>query len=139
MSVEEIKALGRRWFEKVNKGEVAAMEVIDEIFSPNFIFHSGTGEDIRGLDNFKKQLRETFNAFPNIHFAIDDMIVEGDKLAVRWTMSCTHKGEVGVSPNNKKWKMWTISIDRVAGGKFVEEWERYDTQGLMKQLGLIAQ
>jgi len=30
-----------------------------------------------------------------------------------------------------------ITIDRVANGKFVEEWVRYDTYGFMQQLGLV--
>ena len=138
MSAEEIKALGRRYVEEVNKGKAAAMAVIDELFSPDFVFHSGAGEDIRGLENFKKQLSEFFSAFPDVHFTFDDMIVEGDKVAVRFTWTGTHKGELmGISPTNKKWTMWEISIDRIAGGKFVEEWNRYDTLGLMQQLGLV--
>jgi len=133
MSAEEIKTLVRRWIEGANKGKAAAMAVIDELFSPDFVFHSGTGEDIRGLENFKKQLSESFSAFPDFHFTIDDMVAEGDKVAMRWTMTGTH---TGINPTNKKWTMWTITIDRIAGGKFVEEWERYDTLGLMQQLGL---
>ena len=66
------------------------------------------------------------------------MVVEGDKVATRCTMTGTHKGEfMGIPPTNKKVTVWAISIDRVAGGKFVEEWGTYDTLGLMKQLGIV--
>jgi len=113
------------------------MAVIDELYSPDFVLHSGSGEDIRGLENFKKQLSEFFSAFPDVHFTFDDMVVEGDKAAVRFTWTGTHKGELmGVLPTNKKVTIWEISIDRIAGGKFVEEWNRYDTLGWMRQLGL---
>ena len=43
----------------------------------------------------------------------------------------------GASPTDKKVTISAITIDRIANGKFVEEWERYDTLGLMQQLGLI--
>jgi len=66
------------------------------------------------------------------------MIVEGDKVVERFTFTGTHKGEyMGHSPTNKKVTMWAICIVRVAGGKFVEEWERMDTLGLMQQLGAV--
>lgn len=66
------------------------------------------------------------------------MFPEGDKVAVRFTTTGTHKGEFrGVPPTtNKKVMVWGINIDRIAGEKFVESWERYDTLGWMKQLGL---
>jgi predicted ester cyclase len=59
------------------------------------------------------------------------MIVEGDKVATRYTWAGTDKA------NNKIVVMWQIEIDRVAGGKFVECWERYDTLGLMQQLRAV--
>jgi predicted ester cyclase len=66
------------------------------------------------------------------------MVVEGGKVAVRWTMTGTHTGEwKGIPPTNKRVTFWGISIDRIAGGKFVESWERYDTLGWMQQLGLV--
>ena len=65
------------------------------------------------------------------------MIVEGDKVAVRFTLTGSHQGEfMGRPPTNKKVTMWGITIDRVAGGKFVEEWERSDTLGFKQQFGL---
>jgi len=57
----------------------------------------------------------------DVHFTLDDMIVEGDKVAVRHTFSGTHKGEsMGIPPTNKKVTIWEIDIIRIAGGKFVE-------------------
>ena len=137
MSTKEIKALCRRFAEEVNKGEAAAMAVMDEMFSPDFIFHSGTGEDVHGLEVFKKQNSEFFRACPDLHFSIDDMIVEGDKVATRWTLTGTQKGAfAGIPATNKKRTISALYIDRLAGGKFAEEWERYDTLGMMQQLGL---
>jgi len=138
MSAKEIKALERRFFKEWNKGKTAAMAAIDELCATNVAYHGGGGEEIHGIKDFKKSMSEIFSAFPDNHFTINDMIVEGDKATVRWTMTGTHKGKFsGISPTNKKITMWGIAIDRIAGGKFVETWERLDTLGFMQQLGLV--
>jgi len=138
MSAKEIKALERRFFKEWNKGKAATMAAIDELCATNVVYHSGSGEEIHGIKGFKQYMSEFFSAFPDNHFTINDMVVEGDKAAVRWTMTGTHKGKFsGVPPTNKKITMWGIAIDRIAGGKFVETWERFDTLGFMQQLGLV--
>jgi len=138
MSAKEIKALVRRLIEEHNKGKAAAMAVIDELCATNIAYHGSGGEEIRGIKDYKQSTSESYNVIPDLHFAIDDIVVEGDKVAVRFTLTGTHKGEfMGHPPTNKKLKEWAIIIYRVVGGKFVEGWERGDTLGLMQQLGLI--
>ena len=137
MSAKEIKALDRHFFEEWNKGKAAAMAVIDELCATNLVFHGGSGEDIRGIKDFKQLMNKFYSAFPDNHFTIDDIVAEGDKVAVRYTITGTHKGEWrGAPPTNKKVTVSVIQIDRIAGGKLVEAWERYDTLGAMRQLGL---
>jgi len=138
MSVKEIKALARRWFEEANKGKEAFMAAIDELYATDIVGHGSGGEETRGLKELKLHLMELFSAFPDFQFTIDDMVVEGDKVAIRYTWTGTHKGEIkGIPPTNKKVTMWSIQIDRVAGGKFVEIWARHDTLGSMQQLGIV--
>jgi len=138
MSAEEIKALVRRFFEESNKGKEAALAVIDELFATNIAYHGGGGEEIRGIKDYKQSTSESYNASPDLHFTIDDIVAEGDKVAVRLTFSGTNKGEImGIPPTNKKLTIWGINIYRVVGGKFVEGWERADTLGLMQQLGVV--
>ena len=138
MSAKEIKALERRLYEECNKGKAAAMAVIDELYATDLVYHSSTGRDIRGIKDYKQHVSDMYSAFPDFHFTIDDMVVEGDKVAVRLTATGTHKGEFrGIPSTNKKVTVSMIQIDRVVGGKFVEGWSRYDTLGLMQQLGLI--
>ena len=94
MSIKEIKALGRRFVEELNKGKAAAMAAIDGLYAPNLVHHSGTGDDIHGLKDYKQYWSEAFSAFPDIHLTFDDMIVEGNKAATRFTWTGTHKGEL---------------------------------------------
>lgn len=44
---------------------------------------------------------------------------------------------MGIPATNKKVTVRAIAIDRIVGGKFVEEWGMYDTLGLMQQLGAV--
>ena len=124
MSIEEIKALWRRFVEELNKGRV-----LDELLATDFVLHSVNDADIHG--SLKEFFSDVFNAFPDVHFTIDDMIAEGDKVATRWTMTGTHKA------TNKTVTVWGIGIVRVVGGKIAERWLRSDTLGIRQQLGLI--
>jgi len=136
MSTKDLKALDRHFFAEWNKGKGAAMAAIDETCANNIVWHSD--EDIRGLKDFKKYMGEFYDAFPDNHFAIDDMFTEGDKVAVRYTITGTHKGEyMGIPPTNKKVRLWAIEIDRIVGGKFVEGWIKFDTLSFTQQLGLV--
>ena len=138
MSTKEIKALTRRLFEEFNKGKAAAMAIMDELCATNIVYHGAGGEETRGLKDYKQHESEIFSAFPDLHMTIDDIVAEGDKVATRFTMTATHKGEYkGVAPTNKKGTLEAISIDRIVAGKFVEEWTKYDTLGLMQQLGVV--
>ena len=94
--------------------------------------------DSHGLEEYKQRVSSVRNAFPDIHFTVDDVIAEGDKVVHRWTLVATHKKEFrGIQPTGKKVTIWAIGIERIVDGKFVETWERYDTLGMMRQLGVI--
>ena len=138
MSTRDLKALERHFIQEFNKGKTAAMAAIDEICATNQIYHQSTGEDMHGLKAVKQFFDEFFDAFPDAHATLDDVIAEGDKAVIRYTFTGTHKGELmGIPATNKKVTLSVIEIDRFAGGKIVELWERFDTLGFMQQLGVI--
>jgi len=125
-------------YEEYNKGKAAVLSVIDELYATDTIQHSSSGQDIRGIENYKQHVSAFSSAFPDLHFTIDDMFAEGDRVALRVTAAGTNKGAFrGIPPTNKKVTVEMIQVDRIVGGKFVEGWSRYDTLGLMQQLGLI--
>ena len=78
------------------------------------------------------------SAFPDMQATIEDMIAEGDKVAVRYTGTGTHKGELmGIPATGKQIAVTGIEIIRIAGGKMVERWEAFDNLSFMQQLGVI--
>jgi steroid delta-isomerase-like uncharacterized protein len=135
---EKIKAIQRHLFEEMSKGKEAWMKVMDELYATNFVIHQSNGQETRGLKNYKQYVSELISAIPDFHFTLDDVVAEGNKVAVHFTATGTHKGNyMGVPPTNKKVTMWVISIDQIADGKIAERWERTDTLGMMQQLGVV--
>ena len=67
---------------------------------------------------------------------IDDMVAEGNKVAIRVTFKGTHQGEfLGIAPTGKDVSIPISLIYRLAGGMIVEHWMLADQLGLMQQLG----
>ncbi len=91
--------------------------------------------DLQGLKQFVTVVTAVF---PDWHPTIEDMIAEGDKVVVRFTGSGTHKGEfMGIPPTGKQVTITAIAIQRIAGGKIVENWLQADMLGMMQQLGVV--
>ncbi len=135
MSVEENKAKQRRvWEEVLNKGN---LEIIPEFFAPNYSFHSPLGLEAKGPDGFKQMVAMMRTALPDLHVTIDDMFAEGDRVATRFTLTGTFKGEMmGMPPTGKKATVAGIVITLWEGGKEVEAWESLDTLAFYQQLGI---
>jgi steroid delta-isomerase-like uncharacterized protein len=133
---EENKALQRRQTEEVfNKHNPDA---VDEFFAPDYVSHNappGMPNDREGL---KALVAMYVGAFPDLKVTSDFQLAEGDKVVMRWTARGTHTGELmGIPATGKRIEMTGISIQRIAGGKIVEEWDESDQMGMMQQLGVV--
>jgi len=78
-------------------------------------------------------------SFPDRQQTVEQIVGEGDLVAVRTTTRATHTGATffGVPPSSKKVQVESMSLYRVAGGKVVEHWGLNDGLALMMQLGAI--
>ena len=97
---EENKAQARRSYEEVfNKHNVDA---IDEFCAPGFVDHTAPPDVSPGIDGLKQLLGMYFNAFPDLHLTLDEMVAEGDVVVVRSTGRATHTGDLmGIPPTGK--------------------------------------
>ena len=135
MSVEENKALIRRLIEEAwNKGNLA---VIDELLSPDYVLHiAAPGTPDR--EGYKQAVNMYRTDWSDFRLTVEDMVAEGDKVAMRGTLRGTHKGEhMGIAPTGKELTLTAIAIRRFEGGKIVEEWVETDMLGLMQQMGVV--
>jgi predicted ester cyclase len=135
MSTEQNKALARRVTEEGLNHQNPAL--VDDLCAPAFVFHNAS-RTIQGLPAYKHFLSKFFAAFPDAHFTTEDLIAEGDTVAVRRTFRGTHTGSLmGIPPTGRQVTITDIAILRVANGKFVEAWNNTDELGLLQQLGVI--
>lgn len=115
----------------------ANLELLDGIFDTNVVIHDcGSPKDIHGLDELKSFYEESHRGLPDFKIAFDDVLVSGDKIIDRWTITATHTGSLrGIPPTGKAVRFSGLAIDRVANGKIVEEWVSFNLLDLMLQLG----
>jgi len=148
MSIEENKAIFRRWFEMEDfrgiqeaENPKAAIEqtmrkVREEIYAPDFVVHT-PGVDMP-LESYMQYSIARLDAFPDWNCTIEDMVAEGDKVVARMTYRGTHKGEFqGIPATGKEIEVGGVAITCLTGGKFIEGWGYYDRLGMMQQLGVV--
>lgn len=136
MSIQHNKALVRRYVEEVlNRKNLAP---VDELFAPTFVDHDSSMPEARGPAGIKRLAAMVHASFPDVRFTIEDMIAEGDKVVYRYSVHGTHQKDfMGISATGKQISFTGMHIYRVASGKLQEEWENWDTLGLMRQLGVV--
>ena len=130
------KALLTRWFDEVwNQGRAAT---IDELLTEDSVVY-GLGPALRGVEEFKTFHANYRNAFPDITIQIDDMVAEGDMIAVRWSASGTHRGDgLGFGATGREARFSGMLVARARDGKLLEGWNSFDQLGMLNQLGVVA-
>jgi predicted SnoaL-like aldol condensation-catalyzing enzyme len=125
MSVEESKAIVNRvWHEVFNAGK---LDVVDELVDTSYVYYGPGGYEMKGPEGLKQFVRGLRTSFPDLHFTVEDLIAEGDKVVSRWTLRGTRR------TTNKQVAIMGIIITRVVGGKCVEDWEIYDRLYMAEQ------
>lgn len=130
------KALMRRYYEEVfNQRNLGAL---DDFLAPNQVDHT-LPPNLPPTTAGSKQATAMFlTAFPDLHVTIDDMIAEGDQIAIRFTSHGTQRGSFGgMPPTGRQVTIPSYLIARIADGKIVEQWGLDDQLGMLRQLGVI--
>ena len=110
-----------------------------DVIADNYVQHNGRAG--QGLAGTQATFRGYFQTFPDMHVQVDDLMMDGDKVVARLTITATHSHPVQLGPNapvfpptGKKLSWGDIEIWRVADGKFVEHWDQSDLAGLARQM-----
>jgi len=134
MSGEDSKSLVLHHFERFNQHDLDGAAAV---YASDLRFY-GLAPQPLDPDGWKQTLGVFLAAFPDAHFVVDDVIAEGDRVAVRHTFQGTHQGAFqGIPPTGNRVAVSGIVIYRVAGDKIVEGWLNADFLGMMQQLGVI--
>jgi predicted ester cyclase len=132
---EENKALVRRFYAEIDKGNVGAL---DELVAEDYVDHSPPPF---AFSPGRKGLIEAFELFweatPGYH-EIEDQIAEGDKVVTRLTAYGKHEGDLpGIPRTGNEMKMTAVVIHRIENGKLAEKWSDKDVLRMLQQLEVI--
>lgn len=136
MSAEN-KAIVRRLYEEVwNKRK---LDLVSEIISPSHALQApNVVGSAMGPEAYKRQFALFLAGYSDLHWAIEDLIAEDDKVVACWTITGTHRGEfMGVPPTNKKVSVEGITIHHITNGKIMDSYSNWDALGMMQQLGVV--
>jgi predicted ester cyclase len=135
MSAEANKALIRRFYTEIDKGNI---EIVDELVDENYVDHNPPPFPLpAGREGVKKAFRIFQEATPGFH-KIEDQIAEGDRVVTRLTSIGRHDGDLPGAPRTgNEMKMTSITIHRIASGKLVEKWAEKDLMALLTSIGLM--
>ena len=134
MSTQDNKALVRRGFDTLNERNWTAFY---ELISPDMVLHEASAT-LQGLEAYQQFVSMYYAAFPDLHFTVEDMIAEEDRVVARYRGRGTHQGELmGIAPTGKPTTVSNILITRIANEKVVEQWLNTEMLGMLQQLGVV--
>ena len=135
MSVEANKALVRRFVEQVlGRGDFAALA---ELAAPDCVDHAAAAPGRPGLAAIAGVVVVWRAAFPDLAVEVEDLLADGERVAVRSTVRGTHRGDFfGLAPTGRPLAVTALAHYRLAGGRIVERWAVVDTLEVLRQLGV---
>jgi steroid delta-isomerase-like uncharacterized protein len=111
------------------------VDVVDRFFADDFVSHNippGLPPGAEGVKRFFAMFRD---AFPDVSVTVDELVAEGDRVAVATTLTGTHQGELmGFAPTGRPVSVTGIDVVRIADGRIAEHRGLTDIVGLMRQL-----
>lgn len=138
MSVETNKAVLRRWFTEIVNGQTppdVLMAAIDEYIAPDFVDHDGPDPQ-HGREALRRALPVLLKALPDASFTVEQLIGEGDLVAVRLRGQATHTSEVaGIAPTGKHITWTENEIFRLVDGRAVESWGEGSLDEALAEIG----
>ena len=130
------KALIKRMVDTFNSGN---LDGLDQVYAIDAKFHGAMGVELSGLEDLKGYFQTFVDAFSDLPTIGDPIVAEGDMVVVHFVVSGTHTSDLeDIPPTGKRIEeVRGLSMNRISGGRVVEEWEVVDQMGMMQQLGAI--
>ncbi len=134
MEPADPRAIVQQVYAAINAGDLDAAR---RLLAPDLVEHEAIGESRRGPDAFLWFIQTFRAAFPDLQVTPEDVIVEGGRVAVRSTLTGTHRGELmGLPGSGRHVRIGGIDVMRIADGKVLEHWGLADSLSLLQQIGM---
>ena len=114
-----------------NQGDLG---LLDQLVASDYVGPQGS----KGPGGFRGIVAGLRTGFPDIHYTVDDMIAEGDRVAVRWHWTGTNKGPFRAFPaTGKTFTNPGVGIFQFKDGKIVAATLETDRLGFLEQMGVV--
>jgi predicted ester cyclase len=111
-------------------------ELAAEFVTPDVKWHGGTLGSIEGSDNLVALLRSFIGALPDLNAQEQDIVADGETVAVRFVVEATHEGELlGIAPTGNRVRWDAVDVYRLRDGKISEEWAADDLTAILAAVG----
>ena len=136
--MSDVLNLNKQLIERIYRDCINAgrTELIEELIGQDFVGTRGE----KGPAGFAQTVAMVRKGFPDVHFTVEDLIAEGDRVVARWTMEGTHRGPfAGFAASQKRVRQNAIVIYQIRDGKIVRAWLQNDRLGLLQQIGALPE
>ena len=138
MSAEASRDLIHRLFDEViNQWNFA---ILDQLFAPTFRVDPDDSQTqaAQGPEDAERFFTWLRSVFPDLHYTIDDIVVEGEKAVARVHAHGTHRGDyLGQQPTDLAVEYSEMVILRVADNRIAEWWVVLNQLPILQQIGAI--
>ncbi len=134
LTEEEATILLNRFMETVTNTDTTLAE---EMLHPDCVFrYPLLPEPIKGIEGYKYLIKNTAKAFAELDIKFEEVIVKGDRIWSRYTMTGINAGSLGdIPPTGKEFQVTGIAITRIVDGKIIEDETYWNVLGFYQQLG----
>jgi steroid delta-isomerase-like uncharacterized protein len=128
------KLIEESWAAAWDRGDV---DKLDGLLAPGY--RRLGADESQDLTQFKASIVATRTAFPDLTTIIDDIVIEGDRAAIRWHSSGTHEHSLlGVPATKRTVEVSGATFARFEGDLIAEEFVTWDPRSLLSALGIIS-
>ena len=133
-SVEPLREVVRKLADTFNNPQNRESSYFD-FYDDSLIIHGFPPNLPTNKEGFKQFIYLLWKAFPDIIITFDDIIIEGNKVACRYNLTGTHKGEfMDLRPTEKQFRVNGMTVFYFRDRKCVQRWNLVDMMSLMEQL-----
>ncbi|MGH8996366.1 MAG: ester cyclase [Acidimicrobiales bacterium] len=116
------------------------LDILDQYIKEDYVNHNKPPNAAPGRAGLKATMVRLRGSCPDLAFVIEELVCEGDRVAVRARMQGTDTGGMnGAPPTGRKFSIDSLAMIRLEGGTVVERWGLHDTEKLESQLRGPAQ
>lgn len=133
MTEDENRNLVREYYEAAyNRRELSRL---DDFLARDFVSAGPGGRMDRQAH--ATALAASLAALPDLRLTVEEQLAEGDAVATRWSATGTQLGPLfGIPPTGRRVTATAIHIHHLRDGRMVDQWEQFDSLGVLGQLGL---